>query len=157
MQNICLVGSLPQEEPDHLTFSLTTRENKYSTQKVDPRRKGTVPDSSNYFQLGGKLETIILKPSAESSQAPPSRNIKPVHCLCRTGKGLSHSLGSLIRTNTCNHFASSLIVTYYLSFPKYNPGNKIMGRVTNGSLNHISVGLTVTLAMESSCNLRSIF
>lgn len=32
-----------------------------------------------------------------------------------------------------------------------------MGLVTNDSLNHISVGLTITLAVENSCNLHSIF
>lgn len=61
------------------------------------------------------------------------------------------------KSDTRNHFASSLIVAYYFSFPKDNPGNKIMGWVTNDSLNLISIGLTITLAMENSCNLWSIF
>lgn len=93
-------------------------ENKYSTQKVDPRRKGTAPDISNYLQLRGKLETIILKPNTESGKSPQSRNLKPAHCLCRAGQCLSLLLGLLIKAYACSHVASSLIVMDYLSFPK---------------------------------------
>lgn len=66
----------------------------------------------------------------------------------KSADGLSLLLALLIKANTGNHFASSLTASYYLSFPKDNPGNKIKGWVINDNFSHISVGLTVALATD---------
>ena len=124
-------GGLPAQggaPPPHIFPSNV--ENKHPTQIGDPRRKGTAPNISNYLQLRTKLDTTILKADAESNFSSQSRN--PMSTLssqvrAKSAEGLSLLLALWIRANTGNCFASSLTASYYLSFPKDNPGNKIKG------------------------------
>lgn len=76
-----------------------------------------------------KLKTAILKPHAESgfSSQKCQTSTLSLQDRAESASGLSILLILLIKTNTSDHFASSLTAFYYLSFLKDNPGNKIMG------------------------------